>query len=150
MMSVNLRDIDFLNIKDSDYRSFNSLISKTEAINLFQNAPLTEKSRTLSIAKIYIYIIFFESIYKMRKTIIKFDNIEIQRQTFHQHKRPISIQNVYFNKIVVSNKVSVGKKGFKYFIGYKDTKNIRPLCIFLPKMSAYRKDVHKTKYICLF
>ena len=150
MMSVNVRDIDTLNIKDCDYCCFISLINKNEAINLLQNAPLTEKSGSLSIAKIYIYVFFFfESIYKIRKTIIKFDNIEIQRQTFHHHKRPISIQNVYFNKIVVSNKVSVGKKGFKYFIGYKDTKNIRPLCTFLSKMSAYRKDFDETKYISL-
>ena len=26
-------------------------------------------------------------------------------------------------------------------------KKIRPLCIFLPKMSAYRKDFDKTKYM---
>ena len=37
------------------------------------------------------------------------------------------------------------KKYFKYFIGYKDAKNIRPLCIFLSKMSACRKDFDKTK-----
>ena len=28
------------------------------------------------------------------------------------------------NKIVVSNKVSFCKKGFKYFIGYKDAKKL--------------------------
>ena len=39
------------------------------------------------------------------------------------------------------------KKGFKYFIGYKDAKKIRPLCIFLPKMNAYRKDFDETKYM---
>ena len=32
-------------------------------------------------------------------------------------------------KVVVSNKVSFGK----YFIGYKDDKKIRPLCLFPPK-----------------
>ena len=53
-------------------------------------------------------------------------------------------KNIDINKIVVSNKVSFGKKGFKYFIGYKDAK-IRPLCIFLPKMSAYRRDFDETK-----
>ena len=37
------------------------------------------------------------------------------------------------------------KKGFKFFIGYKDAKKIRPLCIPLPKMSAYRKDFDETK-----
>ena len=33
----------------------------------------------------------------------------------------------------------------KYFIGYKDAKKIRPLCIFLPKKSVYRRDIDKTK-----
>ena len=37
------------------------------------------------------------------------------------------------------------KKGFKFFIGYKDAKKIRPLCILLSKMSAYRKDFDETK-----
>ena len=52
--------------------------------------------------------------------IIKFGDIEIQKQKYHQHKELISIKNIDFNKIVVSNKVSFGKKGFKCFIGYKD------------------------------
>ena len=52
-------------------------------------------------------------------------------------------------KIVVSNKVSFGKKGFRYFIAYKDAKKNRPLCI-LPKMSAYRKDFNETKYMSFF
>ena len=51
------------------------------------------------------------------------------------------------NKIVVSKKVCFGKKWFKYFIGYKDAKKIRYLCVFLPKMSAYRKDFDGIKYI---
>ena len=41
--------------------------------------------------------------------------------------------------------MSFGKNGFEYFIGYKDAKKIRPLCIFLPKMSAYGRDFDKTK-----
>ena len=57
------------------------------------------------------------------ETIIKFGDIEIQKQKFHQYKRPISIKNIDINKIVVSNnKVSFGKKRFKYFIGYNDDK----------------------------
>ena len=47
----------------------------------------------------------------------------------------------------MSNKVSFDKKGFKYFIGYKDDKKIRPLCIFLPKMSVYGKDLDGTKHM---
>ena len=44
MMSMNLSDIAILNIKGSDYCCIISLIRKTEAINLIQNAGLTEKS----------------------------------------------------------------------------------------------------------
>ena len=58
---------------------------------------------------------------EMEKTITKFGEIEIEKQKFHQHKRPISIiKSIDINKIVVSNKVSFNKKGFKYFLGYKD------------------------------
>ena len=57
------------------------------------------------------------------------------------------IDNININKIVVSNKVSYGKKCFKCFISYKGAKNVRPLCIFLPKTSAYRRDFDKTKCI---
>ena len=82
----------------------------------------------------------------MEKTVITFGDIEIEKQKSHQHKRPISIKNIDINKIVVSNKVSFGKKSFKHFIGYKDTE-IRFLCIFLPKLSAYRRDFDETKYV---
>ena len=55
-----------------------------------------------------------------------FGDIQIEKQKFHQHKRPISMKNIDVNKIVVSNKVSFGKKRLKYFIGYEGTKNSRP------------------------
>ena len=59
---------------------------------------------------------------------------------------------IYFNKNIdikriVSNKIPFGKKGFKYFIGYKDAKKVRPLCIFLPKRSVYRGEFDETKYM---
>ena len=44
--------------------------------------------------------------------LLKFGDIEIQKQNFYQHKGPISIKNVDINKRVVSNKVSFGKKRF--------------------------------------
>ena len=44
----------------------------------------------------------------MEKTIIKVDENETQKHKFHPHKRPISIKNIDINKIVVSNKVSLG------------------------------------------
>ena len=53
----------------------------------------------------------------MEKTILKFSDSKIQKQTCHQHKGPISIKNVGIDKVIVSNKVTFGKKGLKYFIG---------------------------------
>ena len=47
MMSMNLSNIAILNIKGSDYHYIISLISRTQAINLMQNADLNEKSGTL-------------------------------------------------------------------------------------------------------
>ena len=84
---------------------------------------------------------------KMEKAIIKLDDIEIPKQTFHQFKRTISIKNVDNDEKVVSNKIRFGKLGFKYFIGYKKIKRIKPLCVFSPKTIAYRKYFDETKYI---
>ena len=59
MMSMNLSDIDILNIKSSDYRCIISLISKNEAINLMHNAEsvnLNEKSGKLEIKKYKIFL----------------------------------------------------------------------------------------------
>ena len=47
MMPMNLSDIAILNIKGFDYCCIISRISKNEAMNLMQNADLTEKSGTL-------------------------------------------------------------------------------------------------------
>ena len=37
----------------------------------------------------------------MDKTVIKFGDTEIGKQTFYQHKFPISTENININKIVV-------------------------------------------------
>ena len=44
-------------------------------------------------------------------------------------------------KVLVSNKISFGRKNYKYFIGclYNDNKS-KPLNIMLPKTSAYVKS----------
>ena len=46
MMPVNLSNIAILNIKVSGYACVISLMTKNEAMNLLQNAALTEKSGT--------------------------------------------------------------------------------------------------------
>ena len=51
---------------------------------------------------------------KKKKSIthVKFGDIEIEKYKFHQHKSPIQIGDVDINKIIVSVKVSFGKKRF--------------------------------------
>ena len=44
------------------------------------------------------------------------------------------------SKIIVSNKVPFGKKAFKCFIGYKDTKKKTFMYISTKTECAYRKD----------
>ena len=52
---------------------------------------------------------------------------------------------------MASNKFSFGKQGFKYFICYKDNKEIRPLCTFFSEMSIYKRysDETKCKYFMI-
>ena len=50
---------------------------------------------------------------KLGKTVIKFGDIEIEKQKFRQHKRPISMKNIDIDKIVASNKSYFGKTKFK-------------------------------------
>ena len=52
---------------------------------------------------------------KMGEKSIKFVDIKIEKQKFHQYKRPISITNIDINKIIISNKISFGKKSFEIF-----------------------------------
>ena len=59
----------------------------------------------------------------MDKSITNFVDTEIEKHKFYQHKNYISIKNTDINKIVVSKFLLV-KKGFKYFIGYKDSKKL--------------------------
>ena len=83
----------------------------------------------------------------MDKKIIKFDGIEIEEHKFYQYKSLISINDIDIIKIVVSKTFPFGKQDFKYFIGYKYNKKIKPLCIFFPEMNVYRIDLDETECI---
>ena len=73
----------------------------------------------------------------MERAMIKIGDIDIKKQKLHQRKRPVSKKKkIDIQKVIIGNNVSFCKKGFKYFIGYKDAKKIRPLCILLPKMKG--------------
>ena len=66
------------------------------------------------------------------KKYLQFEDTKIEGYRFHQNKRPISVNNIDINKMVVSNKLPFGKQVFKYFMGYKDSEKTRPLCILHP------------------
>ena len=72
-MSMNLSDSAILNIKDSDYCCIISLINKNEAVNIMQNADLTEKSRILWSIKNLLSSI------KIGEEILTFGDIEIEK-----------------------------------------------------------------------
>ena len=76
----------------------------------------------------------------MKKEILTYADAGIDKRKFRCYKDQILI-DVDIYKILISNKVSFGKKYDKYFSGYKnDDYKIKPLCIQFTKMSEYVKN----------
>ena len=77
---------------------------------------------------------------KMRKEILTFGNIEIEKDTFYCHKSLIFLKDADIEKVLVLSKISSGEKNCTYLIGYLygDYK-VKPLHIMLPETSAYVK-----------
>ena len=68
---------------------------------------------------------------------INFDDENINKSSFYENRKLLSLSDIDFNKILVSKKESYGRKNSsKYFIGYNDDDVIRPLCIMLPQIIA--------------
>ena len=122
-MSVKLNDIATLNFKGSDYVCIISLISKNDSIKLLQNTYLTEKSGALQIKR----NIFILNVY------VKFDDIKIPKQKFHQHKRIISVKNIEIDKIVVSSKALFVKKDLNILLVAKMIRKLNLCVYFSPK-----------------
>ena len=70
----------------------------------------------------------------------KFNNIRLNKKTFHKSKESIDLFSVNVDQIVVSDKFKHNNKDFKHFIGYQKGKIVKPLCILLPQMSGYIKS----------
>ena len=81
---------------------------------------------------------FWSYIFTSEKTIKKW-------KPFVKRDKQIIKFYIDINEIVVSNKFSFGKPDFKYFIGYKDNTEIRPLCIFFPDINKYKRYTGKVK-----
>ena len=65
----------------------------------------------------------------------------------HHYKSLLIFFDADIDNMLISNKVSLGKKGLEYFIGYKDDKKVKPLCIMPPKMSVYTKRFDEYKCV---
>ena len=75
------------------------------------------------------------------KSII-FDDKMINKSNFYKSEKLFKINDIYANKILVSEKEPYGRKrSFRHFIGYNDNNDIRPLCIKLLQMINFSKDL---------
>ena len=68
----------------------------------------------------------------MEKT---FGDVEVNKIEFHATKKPVALNLVDTDIIVVSDKFKHNDKGYKYFIGYQEDDIVRSLYIILPQMS---------------
>ena len=66
----------------------------------------------------------------MSKNTLRFGDVEVNKKELHASKQPIALNSVNINQIVVSDKFKHSGKYLKYFNGYKDNDNIRPLCVY--------------------
>ena len=86
----------------------------------------------------------------MKQEAVYFRENGIIKSTFHKNKRPINIDEVDIEEIVLSHKKSCRKESFKYFNGYRHKGDAFPslLYIKLPQMNAYVKYFDKSsRYI---
>ena len=75
---------------------------------------------------------------------INFDDKKIKRSSFYKNKKINNIEDIDVNNILVSKKEPCStKNSHKYFIGYNDNDNIRPLCIRLPQMTGYARKFNE-------
>ena len=75
----------------------------------------------------------------MSEKTLKFNNIILNKKTFHRSKEPIDLLSVDFDQIVASYKFKHNDEGFTSFIGYLENRIVGPLCIILPQMDGYIK-----------
>ena len=71
---------------------------------------------------------------------INFNDKKNKRSSFYKNKKINNIEDIDVNNILVPKKEPYGtKNSLKYFIGYNDNDNIRPLCIRIPQMTGYAR-----------
>ena len=77
----------------------------------------------------------------MEQEAVCFGENDIIKSAFHKNKKPININEVDTEEIVLFHKKSYRKDSFKYFLGYRHKGNAfpSPLFVKLPQMNAYAK-----------
>ena len=73
----------------------------------------------------------------MSEKNINFHEKEISKSNFYRNIKLFNIDyiDIDINTLLISKKEPYDTKSlFKYFIGYSDNNNIKPLCIKLPQM----------------
>ena len=65
--------------------------------------------------------------------------IRVNKKEIHKCKQPVNLDLTNVDQIVVSDKSKYSHDGFKYFIGYKEGKIDKPLCIILPQIKMVEK-----------
>ena len=89
---------------------------------------------------------FLKTYIKMEKNI-KFGDIEIEKQKFHQHKEPISMKNIDSNKITVSNRSLSVKKDLCISLATKTLKKLDLYAYFSKKWHHIENTLMK---LCFF
>ena len=75
---------------------------------------------------------------------INLDDKKIKKSIFYKNQTINNIEEINVNNISFSKKEPYGTKdSHKYFIGYNDNDNIRPLCIRLPQMTGYARKFNE-------
>ena len=75
---------------------------------------------------------------------INFDDKKIKRSNFYKNKNINNIEDIHVNNILPSIKEQYGtNNSLKYFIGYYDNDNIRPLCIRLLQITGYARKFNE-------
>ena len=70
------------------------------------------------------------------------------KQKFHSCKSAIDVGDVNVDKILISDEFFCTRKGYKYFVGYKNDEEITPLCVLLPKLGGYSKYFDDATTMC--
>ena len=72
----------------------------------------------------------------MSEKTINFGDKKINKKDFYNSKKQFNIEDIDFNKILISKPETYENNMRKYIIGYNDN-TISPLQLFLPKMAGY-------------